>query len=213
MIKALSRKEIFHESVFVDNQVAFEQQAILRTLAADSNDERDDMKPILDHLNAFYPQSQTLQNFCVLAYDALDKADYNNNFAKLMVGLFTKLQIRELYLLTVIKNDWDEYIFENDEKKDLFLKIVSRHEDGGGLKIEVKHLPKVLPLFFHSHPDYPHINLMSAEEDLPINLLLCKDGNFHTLLNVRNEEQLRIAANATGLVMGDYEICRVIKNS
>ena len=151
--------------------------------------------------------------FCPHAYDAVDKSNYNNNFAKLMVGLFTKLQIEEVYLLTIIKNDWDEYIFENDEKRDLFLKIVVKHKDGVGLKMEVKYLLKVLPLFFHSHPDYPHINLMSAEEDLPINLLLCKDGNFHTFLNERNEEQLRIAANATGLVMGDYEICRVIKNS
>ena len=107
MINAISRQEIFQQSEFVDNQVASEQQAISRTLVADSDEERDCMKPMLDHLIAFKPQSQTLQNFCVLAYDAVDKSDYDNNFAKRMVGLFTKLQIDEVYLLTIIKNDWD----------------------------------------------------------------------------------------------------------
>ena len=55
-MKALSRTVIFNQSVFVDNQIAFEQQAINRTINRDDPDEVAYMMPFLDHLLAFRPR-------------------------------------------------------------------------------------------------------------------------------------------------------------
>jgi len=39
MMKALSRSDIFKQSVFVDNQIALEQQSTYRTINQDDPDE------------------------------------------------------------------------------------------------------------------------------------------------------------------------------
>lgn len=213
MMQVINRTDIFKKSVFVDNQIALEQQSIFRTVNRDDPDEVAYMMPLLDHVHAFQPQQEPLDGFCVLAYAAETRAEYDNKFPQSIVDFFTRLKIEDLYLLTVIRNDWKEYIFENKEKKEHFLNIVNDQTNGVGLRLQAKDLPEILPLFFRAHPDHPHINLMPALGDVPINLLLCKDGNFHTLFDESIHEQLKTAACEAGLMKGSYEVCHTIRNN
>ena len=212
-MQVLSRSVIFNQSAFVDNQVAFEQQSIYATINRDDTGEVAYMMSLLDHLEAFCMQPGQLDKFCVLAYHAENKTDYDNNFSGVMVDFLTRLKIEDLYLLTAIRNDWKEYIFENNEKKKHILSMLNDQTNGVGFRVKVKDLPEILPLFFHAHPEYPHINLMPAAGEIFINLLLCKDGNLHTLFDESIHEQLKSAAGEAGLMMGSYEICHTIKNN
>lgn len=213
MMQVLSRSDIFKKSVFVDNEIAFEQQATYRSINHDDADEIAYMIPFLDHLQAFNPQRQPLDGFCVLAYEAETKQDYEDNFPGVMVDFLTRLNINQLILITVIKIDWMDFVFENKEKHKLFMGIVNDQTNAVGLQLEVKDLPEVLPLFFYSHPDHPHINLMPLAGNVSINLLLCKDGNFHTLFDASIIEELKDAADSAGLMTGGYEVCHNIKNN
>lgn len=213
MIQPVSRSDIFKQSVFVDNQIAFEQQTTYRTINRDDPDEVAYMMTFLDHLQAFQPQSKQLDGFCVLAYAAETKGEYENNFPLAMIDFFAQLKIEQLILLTEIKIDWKDYVFENNQKQKYFLSMVNDQTNGVGLSLQVKDLPEILPLFFHAHPDHTHINLMPAAGDVPINLLLCKDGNFHTLFDESIHEQLKAAACEAGLMMGSYEVCHSFRNN
>jgi hypothetical protein len=213
MMQAINRSEIFKQSVFVDNQIAFEQQATYRSINCDDPDEMAYMMPFLDHLEAFDPQLKPLDGFCVLAYAADTREDYQNNFSLAIVDFFTRLKIEKLYLLSQCKIDWNEYGFENQEKKSRFLKTLDGKENAVGLLLSVKELPDVLPLFFYRHPDHPHINLIPPVSDIPVDMFLCKDGNLHTLFDERNHGQLKTTAAASGLYMGSYEVCQLYRNS
>lgn len=213
MMQALSRSDIFKQSVFVDNQIAFEQQSTYRTINQDDPDEVEYMMPFLDHLQAFQPQPEPLDGFCVLAYGVETKEDYENNFPLVMVDFFTRLKIEQVYLLTECKNDWKDFVFENEEKQKRFLTQINGQTNGVGFLITVKDLPDILPIFFFAHPDHPHICLISPEGDIPIDLFICKDGNLHTLFDERNYEQLKAAAEGAGLYMGSYEVCQLYKNN
>ena len=212
-MQALSRSAIFKRSVFADNQIALAQQATYRTINQDDADEVAYMTPFLDHLQAFHPQPESVNEFCVIAYAAETKRDYENNFPLVMVDLFKRLKIGELYLLTECKNDWKEYEFENKEKQKRFLSMLDGKTHAIGLQFKITDLPDVLPLFFYTHPQYPHINLISSESDVPVNMLLCKDGNFHTLFDERSYKQLKAAAEGAGLYMGSYEVCQLYRNN
>ncbi len=54
---------------------------------------------------------------------------------------------------------------------------------------------------------------MHADGEVPINLLLCKDGNFDTLFDESIHEQLKSAAGGAGLMKGSCEICHTIRNN
>lgn len=209
----MSRSEIFRQSVFVDNQIAFHQQAIHRTMSHDDSNEVAYMTPLLDHLHAFNSHPKTLNAFCILAYAAANKNDYESNFPLVVVDFFKRLKIEVLYLLTEFKNDWKDYMFENEEKKDLFLSLVAGKTDGFGYLLKVKDLPAILPLFFFTHPDYPHIILLPQSADILVDMFICKDGNLHTLFNEKNNEQLKAAAESAGLYIGSYEVCHLYRNT
>jgi hypothetical protein len=213
MIQPLSRSDMFKQSVFVDNQIAHAQQATYRTINQDDPAELAYMMPFLDHLQAFDPQLKPLDGFCVLAYAAETKQEYENNFSLVMADFFARLKIEELYLLSECKIDWNEYEFENNQKKKRFLRILEGKTQAVGLHLNVKDLPDVLPLFFCTHPDHPHIILIPPVGDVPIDIFLCKDGNFHTLFAESDYGQLKQAAEAAGLYMGGYEVCHLYRNN
>ncbi len=149
----------------------------------------------------------------MLAYAAETKEGYENNFPLVMVDLLTRLKIEQVYLLTECKNNWKDFVFENEEKQKRFLTLINGQTNGVGLLITVKDLPDILPIFFFIHPDHPHICLIPPEGDIPIDLFICKDGNLHTLFDERNYGQLKAAAEGAGLYMGSYEVCHLYKNS
>lgn len=209
MIQVIPRSEIFKQNAFVDNQIAFAQQATYRTINQDDPDEVAYMIPFLDHLQAFKPMPKQLNEFAVLAYDAKNKEDYEQNFPLVMVEFYAALKIEQVYILTEIKTDWKDLVFENEEKKVIFLKQVNEHTHAVGYLVEVKDLPEILPLFFFMHPDYPHIELIPAKADINIVQFVCKDGNLHTLYEVQHYEQLKAAAEISGLVMGSFEVCQL----
>ena len=211
-MQVFNRSEIFNQSAFVDNQIAFAQQAIYRTINQDDPDEVTYMKPFLDHLQAFNPIPKQLDEFCVLAYDGKDKVDYEKNFPLVLVEFFTALKIEEVYILTEIKTDWKDAVFENEGKKENFLKQVNQQTNAVGYLMMVKDLPEILPLFFQMHPDYPHNNIIPTLGDIRIAHFLCKDGNLHTLFDKKDEAQLKAAAEMSGLFMGSFEVCQVYNN-
>ena len=213
MLQVLSRSDIFQQSVFVDNQISLAQQATCRTINQDDADEVAYMMPFLDHLQAFDPQHKSLDGFCVLAYGADTKDDYENQFPRVMVDFLTRLKIEALYLLTECKNDWKDFVFENEEKRKRFLSLVDGQTNEVGYLLKIKDLPVILPLFFFAHPDYPHVCFLSPAGDILVDMFLCKDGNLHTLFDERNNEQLKGAAKAAGLHMGSYEVCHLYRNS
>ena len=208
-MQVFNRSEIFKQSSFVDNQIAFAQQATYRTINQDDPDEVAYMMPFLDHLQAFKPMPKKLNEFAVLAFDAENKEDYENKFPLIMVEFYSALKIEQVYILTEIKTDWKDLIFENEEKKAIFLKQVNEHTHAVGYLVEVKDLPEILPLFFFMHPDYPHIELIPAQANINIVQFLCKDGNLHTLFEEQKFEQLKAVAEASGLVMGSFEVCQL----
>lgn len=212
-MQVLTRSAIFTQSIFIDNQIALAQQATYRTINQEDADEVAYMTPFLDHLEAFGPQHKPLNGFCVLAYAAASKQDYENNFSLVLVDFFTRLKIEVLYLLTECKIDWNEYEFENKEKQKRFLTLINGQANGVGFLITVKDLPDILPIFFFAHPDHPHINLIPPAGDILVDMFLCKDGNLHTLFDERNYEQLKAAAEGAGLYMGSYEVCQLYKNN
>lgn len=213
MIQAHSRYDIFKRFSFIDNQIALAQQATYRTINQDDPDEVAFMMPFLDHLEAFQTRSKSLNEFCILTYVAESKEDYENNFPLAVMAFFTRLKIEELFLLTECKIDWRDFGFENKEKQENFLNKISNQTNDVGYRILVRDLPTVLPLFFFTHPDSPHINLMPSTGELPIDLFLCKDGNLHTLFDGEIYAQLKTAAEESGLHMGSYEVCHVYKNN
>jgi hypothetical protein len=213
MIQVVSRSDIFKQSVFVDNQIAIEQQAIHRTINQQDADEIAYTMPLLDHLLTLQPQSKALDGFCVLAYDAETKEDYESNFPSIMVNFFAELKINELYLLTTCKTDWKDFEFSNKAIKKRFFRIVNQQTNAVGFLLSVSDLLEMLPLFFNTHPDHPHINLIPSQEGVSISMLLCKDGNFHTLFDERIQMQIQAAAAETGLCMGSFEICQLYKNN
>ena len=213
MLQPLTRSDIFQQSIFVDNQIAFAQQATYRTVNQDDPDEVAYMMPFLDHLQAFQPQQKSLDGFCVLAYAAETKEDYEANFPLVIVNFFTRLKIEELYLLTECKNDWKGFVFENKEKRERFLSMINDQTNEVGFLVTVKDLPDILPLFFFKHPDHPHICLIPPEGDIPVDMFLCKDGNLHMLFDEGNYGQLKAAAEGAGLYMGSYEVCHLYRNN
>lgn len=164
-------------------------------------------------MQAFTPAGKPLDGFCVLAFDSENPADYINNFTGALVEFFTRLKINNLVLITKCKHDWKDYAFENNEKKQAFFSLLDGPTDGVGFRLNVNNLPEILPLFFNTHPDHPHINLIPPEGDVPINMLLCKDGNLHTLFDEKIQGQIAPAAEATGLYMGSFEVCQFYKNN
>ncbi len=212
MMRVFSRDDIFKNAAFVDNQIALAQQAIYRTVNHDDVDELAYTMSFLDHLQAFHPVQKKLDEFCVLAYDAKTKEDYENNFPLVMVKFFTALKIEQVYILTEIKTDWMDTVFENKEKYAAFLTMVNHQKNAVGFLVQVKDLPVILPLFFFTHPDHPHINIIPPQGDIAIDQFLCKDGNLHTLFEEKNYEQLKAAANLAGLFMGSFEVCQLYNN-
>ncbi len=213
MMQVFSRVDIFKNAAFVDNQIALAQQASYKTVNHDDVDELAYTMPFLDHLEAFYPVPKQLDGFCVLAYGAKTKEDYENNFPLLMVDFFTALKIEQVYILTEIKTEWRDVVFENKEKYAAFLTMVNDQTNAVGFLVQVKDLPEILPLFFFTHPDHPHINIIPPQGDIAISQFLCKDGNLHTLFNEKNYEQLKSAANMAGLFMGSFEVCQLYNNN
>lgn len=63
MIKVLDRSEIFREFSFIDNQIAFAQQSIYRTINQDDPDEVKYMMPFLDHMHSFSLEPKQHDNF------------------------------------------------------------------------------------------------------------------------------------------------------
>ncbi len=183
--------------------------ASYRAINPDDPDELAYVLPFLDHLQAFNPEITTCHGFCVFAYPASNPMDYEKNFASVLVSFLTNLNCEELYLLTEIRVDWEEFGFENEHKKSLFLEYTKGRTKETGYLIKVKDLVQILPLFFHRHPDSPTISLMPGSGDVLIELFLCKDGNFHTLYDERDENILMKMAAEAGLLHGSYEICQV----
>ncbi len=212
MLQVFSREDIFKNDAFVDNQIALAQQATYRTINQDDPDEVAYMKPFLDHLQAFNPMPKQLDEFCVLAYGAKTKEDYENNFPLVMVEFFTALKIQQVHILTEIKINWINFVFENKEKYAAFLTMVNNQTNAVGFLVQVTDLPVILPLFFFTHPDHPHIKIISSQGDIVIDLFLCKDGNLHTLFAEKNYEQLKAAVNMAGLFMGSFEVCQLYNN-
>ena len=120
-MQVFTRSEIFKLSPIVDNQIAFAQQATYSTINQDDTDEVTYMMSFLDHLQAFNPIPKQLDDFCILAYKAKSKIDYENNFPTAIMDLFTALKIDQVYILTEIKTDWKDLVFENKAKKTIFL--------------------------------------------------------------------------------------------
>jgi hypothetical protein len=212
MIQTFSRVDIFKNDVFVDNQIALAQQAIYRTVNHDDVDELVYTMPFLDHLQAFHPAPKQLDEFCVLAYGAKTKEDYENNFPLVMLEFFTALKIEQVYILTEIKTDWKDFVFENKEKHTTFLTMVNHQTNAVGFLVQVKDLPVILPLFFFKHPDQPHINIIPQGGYIAIDQFLCKDGNLHTLFDKKNYEVLNAVASKAGLFMGSFEVCQLYNN-
>lgn len=151
-MQALTRSAIFKQSVFVDNQIALAQQVTHRTINQDDSDEVAYMMPFLDHLQPFHVQQNSLlDGFCVLAYPAETKEDYESNFLLLMADFFTRLNIEELYLLTECRNDWKDFVFENKEKQKRFLSMANDQTNGVGYQVKVKDLPEAMPVFLFTH--------------------------------------------------------------
>lgn len=213
MIKPIRRSAIFEKYGFVDSQIAFEQQATFRSINKNDPEEMEYMLPLLDHLEPFDPQLKPLDGFCILAYNATSKEDYVANFPRATVDFFSKMKIESIFLLTELVLDWKDYAFENPEKRTSFLNLVSHQTHEMGYLMDVKDLPDILPLFFFAHPDYPHILLVPAEGEVPISLLLCKDGNFHALFDEAIGDSLKLTTEQTGLKMGSFEICHAIRNN
>jgi hypothetical protein len=213
MMQSLARSDIFRQSAFVDKQIAFAQQATFRTINQDDPGEVAYMMSFLDHLQAFKPQPEPLDAFCVLAYGAETRAEYEHNFPLVMADFFTRLKIEQVYLLTECKNDWKDFVFEKEEKQKQFFTLVNGQTNGVGFLITVKDLPDILPIFFFAHADHPHINLIPPAGNIPVDMFLCKDGNLHTLFDERNHAQLKAAAEGAGLYMGSFEVCQLYNNS
>ncbi len=212
MMQALSRREIFKRFPFIDNQIAFAQQATYRTINQDDPDEVVYMTLFLDHLDAFHPQPKSLNEFCVLAYVAESKEDYENNFPVVVTDFFTRLKIEKIFIVTECQMDWKDFVFENEDKQKDFMNSVYHQTNGFGYEVLVKDLPTVLPMFFFKHPESPNINLIPSSGEIPVDLFMCKDGNLHLLFDKKIDDQLKTVAEETGLVMGSYEVCQVYKN-
>lgn len=212
-MKVFSRIDIFKNDALVDNQIALAQQAIYRTINQDDEEEMAYTIPFLDHLQAFKPAPKKLNEFCVLAYSAKNKEDYENNFPLVLVEFYTALKIDQVYILTEIKTDWKKIVFENEEKYAAFLTMVNHQINAVGFLVQVKDLPTILPLFFFTHPDHPHINIIPPQGAIAIDQFLCKDGNLHTLYDEKNYEQLKSAAHKAGLCLGSFEVCQLYHNN
>ena len=208
MMNAISRDSIFKRSAFIDNQISRAQMTILRTVNQEDEEEVIYTTSLLDHLQAFDPKPDNLNGFRVIAYPAIDKSDYENNFSTALGRLLNDLSIPNMYLLTDINYDWKDFIFENEDKKSLFLSYTKGITNTVGYLFESKDIELLLPLFYQHHPDCPSIGLMNSTGDIQLDMFMCKDGNLHVLYDEKHESALLGAVKNAGLISGSFDVCQ-----
>jgi hypothetical protein len=210
MLSAIPRSPIFKSSVYIDNYIAGMQQSYAADFDVSNAKEKATLKKYYDHLEAFVPIDTSTNAYGEMAYPAGSKSDYCINFPVQLMALLNALGIDKLYLMQFIKTDFvADFPFENFTKKNQFKRCGGIQRNDVGYLFNVKHISKILPLFFFSrHYDTPVIFLFSATANVDICLRLCDDGNLHYNIPQTQFSHFIALANQLGLVTEGNEICQ-----
>lgn len=208
MLTPISRRSIFHASPFADQFIAEMQQSYASDL--DPNDRQDaaELKRLFDHRQPIHEKNDLIEGHCVIAYDTNMLRDYMLSLPLVVKQFLQALNIRQLYLMDFVKTNLYDFPFENFSKRNRFKRLGAINNKKLGYVLQTEDLPKVLPLFYFARKwDVPVIFLVTAEGEVPLSMRLCDDGNFHLNYEAIYEDRILKAAQKTGLVTGDIELC------
>ncbi|MEO6916511.1 MAG: hypothetical protein ABI151_13530 [Chitinophagaceae bacterium] len=166
------------------------------------------MKDLNDHQEPFHDGESLTNDFAVLGYSRKNAGEYLKSRSKALIRFFEIMKISQLYLLDELRYDWLRFPFRSSEKLAVIKSLVHAPSYREAFEMDIGELAVILPLFNYSgRSSMPIIMLISTNDEVPIAMFLCDDGNFHTSFHADDREKMFYAASAAGLVMGGVEVC------
>ena len=166
------------------------------------------LKDLHDHKKPVHDGKELTDDFGILGYSKKNKADYVANCLKALIRFFEIMHIKQLYLMGELKYDWLRFPFGSQEKLAALKHMINAPSYREAFEIDIEDLDFIFPLFHYSDLHcMPLVFFFSANDQVPIYMLICDDGNFHTDFHSGDREKIFYAASAVGLVMGGLEVC------
>lgn len=220
MIQLIPRKEVFYRSLLADRYISDLQQ--MDCCYVDeygepkySDEELDSLlSDVNDHVEPFCNDESPTNDFAVLGYPRQNIINYVAGRSKSLIHFFKIMHIRRFYLMDEKRYDWLSFPFESREKTAAVKNLVNAPSYREAFEADIEELAFLLPLF-HSSGRYNTgiVYFFSANNQVPIAMFLCDDGNFHTSFCQEDREKIFYAASAAGLVMGGVEVCSDMYNT
>ncbi|MBW8359243.1 MAG: hypothetical protein K0M63_05485 [Weeksellaceae bacterium] len=208
MFKPVPRKVIFRQSVFADRLIADFQRSYAGCADLTVPYEAAVIRNFYDHLQPLHPTARAICGHAVMSWAAKSRADYTAQFPRVLQDFLNALNIRSLFLMDFTDRNLMDFEFENYRKRNLFKRTGGRNRNGTAYLVDTGTLSGTLPLFLFSGVyDVPVIFLISAENEVPLSLRLCDDGNLHLNFYEHDELRFRTEAEQAGFVWGDLEVC------
>jgi hypothetical protein len=207
MIEPRSRSTIFRTSPYTDHRIATMQQAYASDF--DLTDKKDAacVKQHYDHLQPLHSKEWPQEQHFVLAWEAEDIKQYEQGMGGVLHRFLSQLGISQLYLLDPL---YEPFPFESFSKRNAFRRLTGSTLDHMGFLLDTYHLGQLLPLLlFSGIYGRPVVYFVSAYDELPLAFSLCDDGNFHATCLTTDYPTVKEAAEKSGLITGDIELCAV----
>ncbi|MGZ8517160.1 MAG: hypothetical protein ACXWWD_07415 [Chitinophagaceae bacterium] len=205
MINPCTRSSIFRTSSFADNFIAQMQQSFAADIDVSNNYEKSLLHKYYDHLSPSHHDPLVIDAHCVLAFKAESRKEYFQNLP--LAAFFSQLNIEKLFFLDFLKTGMQDFPFQNYTKRNILKQMLGGSLKAQAFSIKVEVVVNVLELFYFSGRYERSAITMIGEGAIPIAMRLCKDGNFHTNFQGIHETQIKKAALATGLTIGDIDLC------
>lgn len=209
-MKPISRKAIFQQSTVADLTIAGLQGYYAKDFDVLNTGEGEPLPALYDHRVPFSDAEDKLSEVKILAVETEEQAVYEQKMPIALKIFLDELQCEEVFLLNWSASEWQEYEFENPQKKQEFMKLCGDEGSAKGLKVSLNELKEVLPLFlFASQFNMPLVYLFPVNSSVAFSLFLCDDGNFHLNYNPTDETIIKKAAEKAQFLIGGFEICQV----
>ncbi len=205
LLNKYTRTQVFKLSPFADNFIAQMQQSFASELNVKNKEDAALLRKFYDHQAPAFHELMVIDGHCVAAYIAANRKEYFRGLP--LPAFFAALGTVKIYFIDYLDTSMKDFPFESFKKRNTLKKMLSNSLEAEAFSLAPVNVVDILELFYFSGRYERSAIMMIADGSIPVALRLCKDGNFHMNYRVEHEVEIKNAAIASGMEVGDLDLC------